>query len=249
MRGEEQGYDGVIACIEVGGSGMQTVVFAPAQPPRIIPGATLDGADVCGLAVPGLVRDGWVVAASNLGWFDVDPSVELGLPRRARIVMNDAEAAALGEATLRSVDELTYVCLGTGVGGAVARDGVVVADNLFGHAGGFSDDDCRCGQRGCLETVASGWALPTPLRPDTPAEVAAAVARAIRDEPQSTELVVVAGGLVRTAPSIVAALASELPDRRVEPSAAPPGAKSAAAWGLRRAIVERLTEEVTNASA
>ena len=227
-----------ITCIEVGGSGTQTVSFDADGAPSISSGATARAGDIVGVAVPGIVRDGRVVAASNLGWYDVDPAEQLGLPSPAHTVLNDGEASALGEAAIRNVDHLAFVGLGTGVGGAVVRAGQVVAENLFGHAVGFSDRPCQCPQTGCLETVAAGWALPSPLSEDDVEAVAGALARAIHEEPAAdVELLVIGGGLAGRYPRIVHAVAERLPSRTVEGSAAPPAAKSAAAWGLRRAML------------
>jgi hypothetical protein len=68
--------------------------------------------------------------------------------------------------------------------------------------------------------------------------IAVSVARAVDEakHARDVELVVVAGGLARRHPAMVDLIAAELPARRVEPSAAPPAAKSAAAWGLRRLV-------------
>ena len=224
-----------LACIEVGGSGAQTVRFATDGTVRFVAGAVPDG-ELLAIAVPGIVDRGRVLAASNLGWFDVDPAETLHLGRHADLVMNDGEAQALGEAALRGVDEVTLVALGTGIGGAVVRDGSVVADNLFGHTPGYSTRICPCGAVGCLETVAAGWALPDPLAADHLGPVASALADAIQRE-AGTDLIVISGGLARRHPSVVSTVASLLPDRTVEASAAPAEAKSAAAWGLRRAVL------------
>lgn len=221
-----------VACIEVGGGGVETVVLGTPAP-LILPGARPPAGLPVLLAVPGLIDGGRVVAASNLGWYDVDPAAQLGLDRPAALVLNDAAAAALGEHALRDGARLTYLGLGTGVGGAVVRDGAVVATNLFGHTGAFGDRRCPCGRTGCLETVAAGWALPDPLPPYCLPVVAAAVATALRTEPlAATGLVVVAGGLPRRHPALVDAVAAAMPERVVEASAAPADAKSAAAWGL-----------------
>lgn len=221
-----------VACVEVGGGSVETVVLGRGEP-QVLDGARPPAGLPLLLAVPGIVARGRVVAASNLDWYDVDPASELGLASSAALVLNDAEAAALGESALRDVADLTYVGLGTGVGGAVVRQGIVLATNLLGHGGAFSDLHCPCSRTGCLETVAAGWALPDPLSASDLGVMADALALAIRDEALATsELVVVAGGLARRYPAVVAALARALPGNVVEASAAPPGVKSAAAWGL-----------------
>ncbi len=230
---------GAVACVEIGGGGVQTVILGDGEP--IYREGARPPADLPLLiAVPGLLDGHIVVAASNLGWYHADPVEMLGLSGPAALVRGDAEAAALGEAALRGGDALNglvYVGLGTGVGGAVVLDGRVAADNLFGHMPGFGDVECSCGQTGCLETVAAGWALPYPVLSETVSDIARAVARAVTAEPLATPgLVVLAGGLVRRHPELVTQVAAELPDRVIEPSAAPAQAKSAAPWGLAHAF-------------
>jgi predicted NBD/HSP70 family sugar kinase len=229
-----------VACVEIGGGGVETVVLdSEGRPTRRHGVAVPDGLPLL-IAVPGIVQDGRVVAASNLGWYDVDPAERLGLPRSAEVVCNDAEAAALGESALRGGTDLVFVGLGTGVGGAVVTAGRATA-NLFAHERGFSDRACPCGRTGCLETVAGGWALPDPLpRSGLPA-VASAVAHAVTSEPLATpSLVVLAGGMAARNPALVELLADALPSRTVVGSAAV-GAKSAAPWGLRHLLARTPT--------
>jgi predicted NBD/HSP70 family sugar kinase len=225
----------LITCIEAGGSGAQTVVFADEGAPSVQPGADVAAGSTLLLAVPGVIVGGRVTA-SNLGWLEADPAVQLGCPVPAALVMNDAEAAALGESVLRGGADLVFLGVGTGVGGAVVVDRTVVGGNLFGHAKGFSDRPCSCTNTGCLETVAAGWALPDPLPSDHIEAVAVALARAVDAEALATpSLVVLGGGLARRHPALVTALARALPNRTVEATRAPAEAKSAAAWGLVQA--------------
>jgi predicted NBD/HSP70 family sugar kinase len=212
---------------------MQTAVLDRSGRLTFSAGVAVPGDIPVLVASPGLVRGTRVVAASNLGWFDLPVGEALGLEQTVHLLRNDAEAAALGEHVLRDLQsDLVYVGLGTGVGGAVVRDGEVLG-NLLGHASGFGDKRCPCGLTGCLETVAAGWALSDPATDAELALAAEAVAQAVRSEPLATpELVVVAGGLARRHPQLVELVASALPHRVVQPTAAPPAAKSAAAWGL-----------------
>jgi predicted NBD/HSP70 family sugar kinase len=81
---------------------------------------------------------------------------------------NDANAIALGErgGDLEPLDDLLVLKASTGLGagivaGGVLQRGAAQAAGEFGHnkvaaAEGLS---CRCGDTGCLETVAAGWAL------------------------------------------------------------------------------------------
>jgi predicted NBD/HSP70 family sugar kinase len=234
---------GLLACVEVGGSGSQTIVFGD-DTMLVMDGAHQPAGAQLALAVPGLLNGHRVAAASNLGWIDVDPVEALGLRGPAEVVCNDAEAAAIGEAALRELapgDILAFVGMGTGVGGAVVAGDTVVASNLFGHGPLVGDLECRCGRLGCLETVAGGWALPSDLGQADLARVADAVARAIDTEPAAAGalVVVVAGGIAVRYPELVGLIDGALPDRRVEPSAAPGSAKSAAAWGLRQLVTRR----------
>lgn len=225
---------GVLACVEIGGGGVETVLLGPGQDVVRVDGLAVPPGLPLLIAVPGLIEGGRVLAASNLDWWDVDPAEQLGLDVRASLVANDAHAAALGESALRpGQPDLVFLGLGTGVGGAVVRDGVVTGSELGHGEGGFSDRPCNCGGTGCLETVAAGWALPTPLREADLPVIAAALARAVEREPLATpDLVVLAGGLTRAYPDLVGLLAAALPRRTVTGTAAT-GTKSASAWGLR----------------
>ncbi len=83
-------------------------------------------------------------------------------------VDNDGNAAALGEQLFgagRGCEHFVYICLGTGVGGAVVDQGKLLRGKAnyaaaLGHmtiaVGGRM---CSCGGQGCLEAYASGTAL------------------------------------------------------------------------------------------
>ncbi|MFI6426194.1 ROK family protein [Promicromonospora sp. NPDC050880] len=108
------------------------------------------------------------------GWsgFDVGSWLEdaLGVPA---VVENDANAMAVGEhfGHARRTRHSVSVKAGTAIGA-----GILVDDRLYRGAGGAAGDithtripaggdtPCTCGNRGCLETVASGAALVRLLR-------------------------------------------------------------------------------------
>ena len=237
-----------VACVEVGASSIQTVLFESAGSHAFLEGAHRPPGHELAIAVPGLIEDDRVLEASNLGWADVDPVEKLGLEGRACIVVNDAGAAALGEARLRGgevLGRLIYLGLGTGIGGAVVEDGELVAENLFGHMGGFGSAGCACGGRGCLETVAAGWALPTPIDDSSIVAAASSIAEAIHREPLATaeSLVVLGGGIARAYPQIVDLVRAGLEGLQVETTSAPGQAKSAAPWGLLH-LVSNLDKNV-----
>lgn len=83
-------------------------------------------------------------------------------------VDNDAKAFALGEGWLgaaRRVRDFVGVIVGTGVGGGLVMDGLLLQGESTnaGHIGHVIVEPegrpCRCGARGCLEAYASGVAL------------------------------------------------------------------------------------------
>jgi glucokinase len=120
-----------------------------------------------GIAVPGLVREstGTVVTATNLGWSDV-PLRELASSRREAplAISHDVRAAAVAEGLLgaaRSADDYLLITLGTGIGAAAVIGGVPYTGShgLGGELGHVTIDPrgpvCGCGNRGCLEALAS----------------------------------------------------------------------------------------------
>ncbi len=104
--------------------------------------------------------------------------VQLGnFPLKARLegafnvpafVTNDVRAAAFGEwqrGAGRGVSDMVALFVGTGVGGGIIHDNRVVAGatGTAGEIGHITIDmdgaPCRCRNRGCLESLAGGWAI------------------------------------------------------------------------------------------
>jgi len=85
-------------------------------------------------------------------------------------IENDARMALLGEnyaGAARGFSDVVMITLGTGVGGAALIEGKLLrgkhmqAGCLGGHIPVlFSGRKCTCGNIGCAEAEASGWALP-----------------------------------------------------------------------------------------
>ncbi|UCM90653.1 ROK family protein [Streptomyces marincola] len=225
--------------VEVGGSAVQSAVLGEGATVRFADGPhAMRDTGLYGLASPGLVIDGRVRGATQLGWDDVDAWRELGYQRPPDASMNDAEAAALGEWLLRDErpGSLLYAGIGTGLGGALVVDGEVVPSFDLSHRTGFGDGVCHgCRRRGCLNAQVGGEYLPRRLRPEDRRRVVGLLATAIDGAglPPGTT-VVLAGGLVRrTHPDLVPALRSLLRGAfPVEGSAAPEAAKSAAYAGV-----------------
>jgi glucokinase len=144
-----------------------------------------------GVGVPGLVdpRGGTVKHAVNLAvdgdWLPVGPLLAelIGVPV---LVENDVNAATLGAVALSGADDLVYLSIGTGLAAGLVLDGRLRRGEhgAAGEVGHVPVDPsgplCSCGQRGCLETVASGSALaaawPSGDRPPAQALFAAAAA-------------------------------------------------------------------------
>lgn len=137
------------------------------------------GEDVLGvgLGIPGPIhrQTGTIGSLTILpGWAGVrvadDMSRRLSLPV---LVENDANLGVLAEFTWgagRDCSTLAYLKLATGIGA-----GLIIEGRLFRGIGGTAGeighttldengDICRCGNRGCLETVAGGPAIAELLR-------------------------------------------------------------------------------------
>lgn len=120
-----------------------------------------------GCAGPVDRQAGLILNPPNLpGWTRV-PLVEhiqkaLGLPA---VLENDANAAALGEFRYgagKGANSLVYLTVSTGIGGGIILDGKLWhglkdAAGEVGHMTIVPDGPlCGCGNRGCLEALASG---------------------------------------------------------------------------------------------
>ncbi|GER24317.1 sugar kinase [Zafaria cholistanensis] len=134
-----------------------------------------------GVSVPGPVDtgSGQVVHPPIMtGWDGYDiPGAFSSVYNCPVIVDKDANAMAFGEqqSTYPDVRHLLMVKIGTGVGSGLISDGRLHrgADGAagdIGHnyvskpAGVESEPECRCGNTGCLEAYAGGWALVRDLR-------------------------------------------------------------------------------------
>jgi len=146
--------------------------------------ARLDRSQVrgVGLAVPGPIdeRSGHLDTGTVLAsWQGLDVATELGERLGMPVeIGNDAAAAALGELVWgagRDATDLAYLKLSAGVGAALVINGEVYRGHggLAGEFGHITVNDqgriCRCGNRGCLETVVGGPYL-TELLPHRPGE-------------------------------------------------------------------------------
>lgn len=130
-----------------------------------------------GVAVSAPLRSAHVAIASERifpSWVELDVGEALrSRLRRPVYVSNDANLGALAEATFgaaRGVKNVLYVMLSAGVGAGLILDGTLYQGDggTAGELGHVVVDPggqiCRCGNRGCLETVAGTTALTEALR-------------------------------------------------------------------------------------
>ena len=203
-----------------------------------------------GIGTPGTVDDatGDVRDIANLS-IDYVPlasavRARCGLPT---VVENDVNAAAIGAARLvedgAAADEtIAFLNLGTGLAAGVIRDGRLDhgSSNTVGEIGHIPVEPhrwrCACGQRGCLETAASGgaakrlWPYTDPPMPDILAAAAddvhprhrqaaetrdtiiAAIADAIDVLAVTVDpnVIIIGGGMAKTGDPLLDAVRAEL---------------------------------------
>nr|WP_249714660.1 ROK family protein [Micromonospora sp. NBRC 107566] len=180
--GARRGPEAVIETILAVAGGLADTARAAGETPLAV-----------GLAVPGVVDEanGTAVWSANLGFRDV-PLRELAAQRLnlPAALGHDVRAGGAAEARLgaaRGVRHVLFVAVGTGIAAAHVVDGRA-GGGAHGAAGELGHvvvrpggTPCFCGNRGCLETVASAAAIarayPTVTGdPITAADVAARAA-------------------------------------------------------------------------
>lgn len=142
-------------------------------------GVTAEECDGIAVGFPGIVdvRNGRILSTLkkyedaihlDLGQWAIE---QFGLSLRME---NDARMALLGEqyaGSVRGVQDVVMITLGTGIGGAAMMLGKLVrgahaqAACLGGHMPvNYLGHKCTCGNVGCAEAEASGWSLPRIVR-------------------------------------------------------------------------------------
>lgn len=152
------------------------------------------------------------------------------------VVDNNVRFAGLAEAVEhgRHVTNALYLHLDDGVGGAVVVDGRLLqgADRVAGELGHVVVDPrgtlCRCGKRGCLETVARIGALQG-AGPRDLDRVAAAAGRVLGAAAMilDPDLIVVGGRVPAEHPSIVGAIAEVVAREAGGSAGSPPAVREA----------------------
>ena len=121
--------------------------------------------DSIGIAVPGTISENKITKSVNLGLENYDLVSKLKEKINLDIKLkNDAKCAALAEqkyGELAPYKNSVFLCIGTGVGGAVIYNNKLMEPTEFPgfefshtiiHKNG---NICNCGKRGCFETYAS----------------------------------------------------------------------------------------------
>src|SRR5436309_3228335 len=137
----------------------------------------------CGMGLPApVLAETQLVGSSSIlpGWVGVHANEQLAQALGHPVwVDNDANLGALAEMTWgagRGARDLVYLKLATGIGAGIVVNGSIVrgAAGTAGEIGHTTVDEhgdvCHCGNRGCLETIASAdVVLRTLQRRDGPA--------------------------------------------------------------------------------
>ena len=171
-------------------------------------GRTPDQVRGVGLSIPGTVDSDTGASLDSpimTGWDGVRLAPFLRpLTSAPVLVENDANAMALSErrGLLETHSELLFVKASTGLGVGIVTGGRVVRGGLgaageIGHTKIHAAEGlpCRCGDTGCLESVAAGWALVQAARAagHEVGHVRDLVALAVQGEPDARHLVRDAG--------------------------------------------------------
>lgn len=114
-------------------------------------------------------KSGNVFFAPNLSWHNVPLKVLLEKSLKISVhITNDVRAGTWGEWLLgagKGCEDLVCVFVGTGIGGGIVSGGRILtgSSNTAGELGHITIDlhgrKCTCGNYGCLESVAGGWAI------------------------------------------------------------------------------------------
>jgi glucokinase len=165
---------------ENGGIVREVRVPTPVEDPAALVDAVVDvvnqlreGHEVLGVgvAMAGFIdhQQANVIYGTNFGWKNYPLKSEIEAKLDIPVVIeNDANAAGWAEYRFgagKGFRHMVMLTLGTGVGGAIIVDGQMLRGG-FGTAGELGHMrvvpnglPCGCGQRGCIESYASGTAL------------------------------------------------------------------------------------------
>jgi predicted NBD/HSP70 family sugar kinase len=196
-------------------------------------GVGLRDFDAVGIGIPGVVNldTGEIASAVNLRIESMPLRTmiasEFSVPVR---VDNDVKATVVAAGMLLDSLSVTYINFGTGVAAAALAGRLIRgSDNAAGEIGHFvldpNGDPCRCGQRGCIETIVGGAYLAprmdmldldwTTLDTATQPVAHAARTQAVRVIARvvtltavayASEHIVLGGGVIQAAPWVIPAV-------------------------------------------
>ena len=136
--------------------------------------ASIDDIELIGIASPGVIKKGIIVKADNLNLNKFNIVGELKKKYNVPIYLdNDAKCAAIAEkeyGNLKGYVDSVFLCIGTGIGGAVFWDGHLLESARtpgfeLGHMIIQKEGiPCKCGKKGCWEKYASIKAFKDNLR-------------------------------------------------------------------------------------
>ncbi|MDR1782977.1 MAG: ROK family protein [Dysgonamonadaceae bacterium] len=152
----------------------ETIKTLNGEMEKLLKSASVKDISGIGMSVPGIVdtENNRIISINEKykeaedfdfnGWAD-------GIWHCRLVTENDARAALVGEwqrGSGKGVDNIVMMTLGTGIGGAALINGKLLYGKHFqaGCLGGHFTVDykgkiCNCGNKGCAESIASGWAL------------------------------------------------------------------------------------------
>ena len=121
--------------------------------------------EVIGIAAPGIVTKDTIVRAENLNIenFNIIDTLSKHYQNRLKL-RNDAKSAIRAEqkyGAINGYEDAVFLCLGTGIGGAVIQNGIVLETKKgSGYELGHmiiekNGKKCSCGNNGCFEAYCS----------------------------------------------------------------------------------------------
>lgn len=170
-HGRILGQAGLPTRAAAGGGAAFGQIVAAVEQAAAAAGADPRRAAAIGIGSPGPLdlQRGLVVNAANLGWVNFPLRDRLRETFGAPVALdNDCKTGGLGEYRFgagQGARTLVYFGIGTGIGGAAILDG----QQWYGATGNAAElghtivdldgPPCTCGAIGCVEAIASGWAL------------------------------------------------------------------------------------------
>ena len=149
-----------------------------------------------GVSFEGIVdhNEGALILSSRFGWRDVLVREMIEDECKLKVfVEGDGRAMALGEYLYgvgKGTHELICIDIDSGIGAAMISGGKLChgAHSMEGEIGHNvmveGGPKCRCGKRGCLEAIASGWAILSRVRKELKRGRKSKISRLVNSQPE-----------------------------------------------------------------